>query len=109
MEKVCRTSDVAIGTMKGFMINQKPILIANFGGKYYAMDSICSHRFGYLPKGKLENNIVICPVHGAQYDVATGKLIKDVPGMMKMATNGGASDLHSYKVEIKDDTIFVDA
>jgi nitrite reductase/ring-hydroxylating ferredoxin subunit len=109
MEKVCKTSDVAVGTMKGFMVNQKQLLIANVGGKYYAIDSICSHRFGYLPKGKLDNNIVICPVHGAQYDVTTGKVLKDVPGIMKMATNGGAIDLNSYKVEIKDDAIFVDA
>lgn len=109
MEKVCKTSDIAIGTMKGFTVNQKQILIANVGGKYYAIDSICSHRFGYLPKGKLENNIIICPVHGAQYDLTTGKLSKDVPGIMKMATQGGATDLNSYEVEIKDGAIFVGA
>jgi len=109
MEKICKTSDVAIGTMKGYMVNQKQILIANVDGKYYAVDSICTHRFGYLPKGKLENNIVICPVHGAQYDVTTGKVVKDVPGIMKMSTGGGAKDLNSYKVEIKDGAIFVEA
>jgi nitrite reductase/ring-hydroxylating ferredoxin subunit len=108
MEKVCKTTDIAIGTMKGFMINEKPILISNVSGKYYAVDSICTHRFGYLPKGKIENKIITCPVHGAQYDVTTGKLVKDVPGMMKMATNGGASDLTSYKLEIKGDTIYIE-
>lgn len=91
------------------MVNQKPVLVANAGGKYFAVDSICTHRFGYLPKGKLENTILICPVHGAQYDVATGKMVKDVPGLMKMATSGGAQDLNSYKVEIRGDAIFVDA
>jgi 3-phenylpropionate/trans-cinnamate dioxygenase ferredoxin subunit len=109
MEKVCATSDVPAGTMRGFMVNQKPILVANVSGKYYAVDSICTHRFGYLPKGKLENNLLICPVHGAQYDVTTGKMVKDVPAMMKMATSGGAQDLNSYKVEVRGDAIFVDA
>jgi nitrite reductase/ring-hydroxylating ferredoxin subunit len=109
MEKACMISDVPVGTMKGFMVNQKQIMIANVNGKYYAVDSICTHRFGYLPKGKLENNIVICPVHGAQYDVTTGKVYKDVPGLMKMATSSGATDLKSYKVEVKGGAIFVDA
>jgi 3-phenylpropionate/trans-cinnamate dioxygenase ferredoxin component len=108
MEKICKASEIDAGTMKGFMVNQKPILVANLGGNYYAVDSICPHRYGYLPKGKLEKNITVCPVHGAQYDVTTGKLVKDVPGMMKMATGGGASDLTSYKVEIRGDFIFID-
>jgi nitrite reductase/ring-hydroxylating ferredoxin subunit len=108
MEKVCKISDIEVGTMQAFMVNKKQIMIANIDGKYFAVDSICTHRFGYLPKGKLEKNIITCPVHGAQYDITTGKLVKDVPGMMKMATNGGATDLNSYKVESKDGTIYVE-
>ena len=109
MEKICRTSDISIGTMKGFVVNQKQILIANVGNKYYAVDAICPHRSGYLPKGKLKNNIVICPVHGAQYDVTTGKVSKDISRLMKLATSGGTKDLSSYRVEIRDDEVFVDA
>jgi nitrite reductase/ring-hydroxylating ferredoxin subunit len=109
MEKVCKTSDIASGTMKGFTANQKQILVANVDGNFYAVDAICTHRFGYLAKGKLDKNIIICPVHGARYDVTTGKVTKDLPGLMKMMTNGGANDLNSYKVEIKDGAVFVDA
>ena len=109
MEKVCKTSDIANGTMKGFTANQKQILVANVEGRFYAVDAICTHYNGYLPKGKLDKNIVICPVHGAQFDVTTGKVAKDLPGLMKMLTKGGAKDLNSYKVEIKDGAVFVDA
>lgn len=109
MEKVCRTTDVAIGTMKGFMANQKQILIANVEGNFYAVDGVCTHRFGFLARGKLEKNIIICPVHGAQYDVTTGKVYKNIPGLMKMMTGNGAEDLNSYKTEIKDGFVFVEA
>ena len=109
MEKICRTSDVAVGTMKGFVVNQKQILIANVDNTYYAVDAICPHRSGYLPKGKLKNNIVICPVHGARYDVTTGKVLKDVSRLMRLSTGGGAKDLNSYRVEIKDDEVFINA
>jgi 3-phenylpropionate/trans-cinnamate dioxygenase ferredoxin subunit len=108
MEKVCLTSDVAVGTMKGVIANNKQILLANVDGKFYAVDAICSHRSGYLPKGKLEKNVVICPAHGVQFDVTTGKIYKDLPGLMKMMT-GKPQDLNSYSVEIKDGAVFVDA
>jgi hypothetical protein len=43
IEKVCKTTDITTGTMKGFIVNEKPILISNFDGKYCAVDSICTH------------------------------------------------------------------
>ncbi len=30
----------------------------------------------YIPIGTLEGKIIKCPVHGSQYDVTTGKLVK---------------------------------
>lgn len=108
MKKICRTTDVSVGMMKGFTINQKQILIANVDNKYYAIDAICTHRRGYLPKGKLEDNVVICPVHGVRYDVITGKVVKDVSRLVKVLTRRGARDLTSYKLEIKDEEIFIE-
>jgi hypothetical protein len=40
--------------------------------------------------------------------VTTGKIYKDLPGLMKMMT-GKPQDLNSYSVEIKDGAVFVDA
>ena len=62
---------------------------------------------GYLPIGKLENNNIICPVHGSQYDVKTGKLVQDVPFLLRIITGGGSNDLNSYEVEIKDESVFI--
>jgi nitrite reductase/ring-hydroxylating ferredoxin subunit len=60
MEKVCESSDIPKGTMKGFTVKDKQILIANVDGNFYAMDAVCSHMHGYLVSGTLEKNIVIC-------------------------------------------------
>lgn len=107
MEKVCNVSDVPEGAMRGFTVEYRYILLANVGGKFYAVDAVCPHMGGYLPIGKLENNIIICPVHGSQYDVTTGKLVKDVPSLLKIVTGGGSRDLNSYEVEIKDEEVFI--
>ena len=55
--------------MFGSAISGNAILIARIGGKFYASDAICSHLYGYLPRGELRGNVVICPVHKAQYDI----------------------------------------
>ncbi len=107
MEKVCNVSDVPEGMMRGFTVKFRYLLLANLGGKFYAMDAVCPHMGGYLPIGKFENGVVTCPVHGSQYDVKTGKLVKDVSGLLKIVTGGGSRDLNSYNVEVKDESVFV--
>jgi 3-phenylpropionate/trans-cinnamate dioxygenase ferredoxin component len=107
MEKICSISDVAKGTMKGFTINGKKVLVANVEGRFYAMDALCSHMKGYLPDGKLENNIVICPVHGSQFDVTTGKVVKSVGGLIRVFT-GSAKDMQVYKTEAKEGIVYIE-
>lgn len=51
---------------------REEILVANVGGTYYAMDNICSHSGGSLADGFLDNAIVMCPLHGWEFDVTTG-------------------------------------
>jgi 3-phenylpropionate/trans-cinnamate dioxygenase ferredoxin subunit len=108
MEKVCKASDVPKAAMKGFTVKGRQILIANVDGNFYAVDAICSHMNGYLPSGKLEKNEVVCPVHRARYDVMTGKVVKNVPAVMRLATGGGAKDLQTFRVKVEADDILVD-
>jgi len=107
---VAKASDVSEGAMVSSMVSGNPVLISRIGGNLYAMDAICSHFFGYLPKGELKSNVVICPVHKAQYDVQTGKVVKNVPGLMKMAGGGKvARDLRTYEIRVVGDNVLVKA
>jgi len=106
--KVAKSSEIPPGSMMGFTVSGKQILIANVEGKFYAIDAICSHSSGYLPKGRLDGHIVTCPVHKAQFDVVSGKVAKDVNLFMKLPTGGkGASDLNSYQTKVEGEDIFV--
>ena len=103
--QVALTQDISVGQMKGFIVENKQILVANVAGKYYAMDAICSHLGGYLPAGTLNNNIVICPAHSAQYDVTTGKVHKNLNAILRLSTGGGAKDLNIYDLLVEGDAI----
>ena len=108
MEKVCKVADIQKGSMKGLIVKDKQILVANIDGIFYAVDAICPHMNGYLPSGNLEKNEVVCPVHRARYDVITGKLVKNVDLLVKMATGHGSKDLQTYLVKVESDDILID-
>ncbi len=95
--KVAKVSDIQEGQMKGYSANGEEILIANIGGKFYAMDAVCSHEEGPLPEGQLEDHIVTCPWHGARFDVRTAK-VQGTPW---------ASDLRTFEVKIEGEDILV--
>ncbi|VVC03569.1 Sulredoxin [Candidatus Burarchaeum australiense] len=72
--KVASTDDIPKGGMKGFGMNGKKFLVANVGGKFYAMESTCTHAKGPLANGTLSGKEVTCPWHGSKFDVTTGKV-----------------------------------
>ena len=73
--RVADTKDFEVGKMKKITLEDRAILIVNFEGGYFAVDTICTHYGGDLSEGTLEGKIITCPVHKARFDVTTGKVI----------------------------------
>ena len=73
--EVCKLADVPIGKMKSVAVGDNKILVANVEGKLYAMRAICHHENGPLDEGELDHNQIVCPWHGAIWDVTTGNTI----------------------------------
>jgi nitrite reductase (NADH) small subunit len=73
---VARTEDLAPGQGKLVEVNQKRIALFNVGGRYYAIADTCPHRGGPLSEGELEGATVVCPWHGAVFDLATGEVTR---------------------------------
>src|SRR5512136_1252089 len=108
LEKVCDAAEVPPGAMRGFTVQGRKILLANVAGSFYAMDAVCSHMQGDLGRGKLEGTIVTCPVHGSQYDVTNGKVFRNVSWTVKTFTRKTATDLATFRAEVKDGSVFVE-
>ena len=75
--KVASRADVPAGTGKVVEAGGKQIALFNVDGKFYAIDNTCKHRGGPLGEGELDGTNVICPWHGWEYDVTTGKNLDD--------------------------------
>jgi 3-phenylpropionate/trans-cinnamate dioxygenase ferredoxin subunit len=76
--KVCSTNDIRSGSMKGFELQGRRFLVANVGGKFYAIDSVCTHRQCPLEEGTLDGQEVECSCHGSRFDVTSGE-VKNPP------------------------------
>src|SRR5215211_2860042 len=72
--KVANTKDIQPSQMKEVEVNGENICVVNVAGKYYAIDSICTHEGGPLADGTLEGYEVECPWHNSKFDVRTGEV-----------------------------------
>ncbi|MDA4122029.1 MAG: Rieske 2Fe-2S domain-containing protein [Thaumarchaeota archaeon] len=104
---VAREDEVHEGSMLGVAVGGTAILLSKIGGKIYAMDAVCSHMSGYLPRGELRDHTVVCPVHKAQYDIETGKVLKNVPALMKLLMHKEATDVKTYEVKVVDNAVLL--
>jgi nitrite reductase/ring-hydroxylating ferredoxin subunit len=72
-QEVASVDEIPVDKMKHVEVGGKEILIANADGKFYAIDDRCGHASARLSSGGLRGNILTCPLHGAQFDVTTGR------------------------------------
>ena len=56
-------------------IDETPIMILNIAGFYFAIADVCSHDDGPVGEGNIEGFEIICPRHGARFDIRTGKAL----------------------------------
>lgn len=90
-------AEIPPGTIREVNVDGKAVAIANVEGQFYAIDNVCMHRGGPLADGPFEGKTVMCPWHGWEYDVTTGKVGQN-------PTVGVAC----YRVEVRGSDIFVD-
>ena len=72
--KVAETKDIPPSHMREVEVEGQSICIANVGGKYYAIGSICTHEGGPLADGTLDGYEVECPWHNSRFDIRTGEV-----------------------------------
>ena len=54
----------------------RSLVIFNIAGQFFAICDICSHDDGPVGEGDLEGYIIVCPRHGAEFDVRTGQAVQ---------------------------------
>ncbi len=70
--KVARVDEIPPNSKKIVEVDGVEIVVVNVDGAFYALEDVCTHDGGPLGEGRLEGCQLICPRHGARFDVRTG-------------------------------------
>src|SRR5438477_3750291 len=73
--RVARTDEIEEGTGKYFDVDGDPVAIWHVDGNFYATTDVCAHEEASLSEGELDGEAVECPLHGARFNVRTGKVL----------------------------------
>lgn len=96
--KVANKNELRQGNGKELNVDGTRIALFNANGRFYAIEALCRHQDGSLAPGKLDGEIVECPLHSWHYNVRTGELLDYLEGVK----------LTTYGLHVKDNAIYLD-
>lgn len=124
---VARVSEIPAEKMKHVEVNGNEVLVANVGGRFYAVSDRCGHMNVRLSMGTLTGTIVTCPLHGSRFDITTGKKVGgpvlqgaeglgDLPEafltlvqrQLELITPINTYDLRTFPIKVDGESILVD-
>lgn len=73
--KVGAAQDFPENTMTRVDVGGMPALVVRLDGRLRAIAAGCSHAGGALEEGDLDGSIVTCPLHGARFDLCSGRAL----------------------------------
>ena len=94
--KVAKTSDLTSGQKMLVEYEDEDVGLFNVDGEFYAISDVCTHDDGPLVEGTLDGDCIICPRHGARFNVKTGE-----------QTMPAFAPVPLYQVKIEGDDILI--
>jgi 3-phenylpropionate/trans-cinnamate dioxygenase ferredoxin component len=95
--RACKVSDVADPGKSSVRVGNRSVALFHVGGKFWATDDRCTHDGGDLVSGRLDDHAIICPRHGARFDVRTGEAL----------SRPASVDLAVHEVKIEGDNVLI--
>ena len=74
-ERVIAADALAEGKMHRCTVGNREVVLCRSREGLHALDNICSHAFARMNEGRLRGTRLICPLHGASFDVRDGRVL----------------------------------
>ena len=80
-------------------LGDKEIGVYRLKGQYYALEDVCPHAYALLSQGFVMNDEIECPLHGARWNICSGK----------MTAEPGGRDLRCYPCKEENGRVLIQA
>jgi len=94
---VARTSEVTEGHAVPCEVGDFQIALCRVDGVIHAIENVCTHDDGILTGGEMEGHQIVCPRHGARFDVRTGQVLC-MPAVFPVRV---------FETKVEGDTVYV--
>jgi 3-phenylpropionate/trans-cinnamate dioxygenase ferredoxin subunit len=95
--RVASVSEIADPGREIVEVEDRLVALFHVGGKFYAIDDVCTHDGGPLGEGELDGFAVACPRHGAKFDIRDGRAL----------TMPATQPTVAHEVKVEGDDVFV--
>jgi nitrite reductase/ring-hydroxylating ferredoxin subunit len=96
--KIANKDEIHEGNGKEVTVNGQRIALFLSNNKYYAIEALCRHQDGSLAPGKVQGEVVECPLHFWHYNIRTGELLDYIDGVK----------LNTFDIEVRKNEIYLD-
>jgi len=96
-ERAAGLEELPPGALKAVRLGGLAITLCNVEGEIYAVENNCSHQHYPLSRGELDENVLTCDWHGAQFDVRTGDAL----------TLPAVSAVRTFQVRVEGEAVYV--
>jgi 3-phenylpropionate/trans-cinnamate dioxygenase ferredoxin component len=72
---VAKAEEFPAGTSVTVDLDNGVVAVFNVNGEFHAIEDLCTHDGGDLASGDLEGDEIVCPRHGARFNVRTGEVL----------------------------------
>ncbi len=90
--QIAEEAELPAGERIFLEVDNEPVVVFNIAGMFFAMGDVCTHDNGPVGEGELDGYQVICPRHGARFDIRDGRAV----------TLPAVQDVPSYPVRVVD-------
>lgn len=87
--------------VKVYQVNENRIAVFQLEDGFYAIEDTCSHEEASLSQGEVEEGVVECPLHGARFDIRSGRNLS-FPAVIPVKSYAVKTENGEIFIEIED-------
>jgi 3-phenylpropionate/trans-cinnamate dioxygenase ferredoxin subunit len=97
--EVAKLDELTPNQCRAVTVEDVPVVLVRQGDEVFALHNVCSHMDYPLHEGDVDDTTLMCPLHGAKFDLRTGA-VRAMPA---------ARGIKSFAVSIEGGAVRVDA